>query len=86
LLQEVKDTMKEMDCPTKKIWITELSYGLLGDPISSPDKQAQLVTDTYKYAGGRFLFWYAFARPDLNAGFVIDHNTSAWESIKRNGK
>ena len=85
LLQEVRDTMKEMGCPTKKVWITETMYGLLsGDPIPS-EKSADLVKKTYEYAGGRFIHWYAFSRPDLNAGFVMDHGTAAWEAIKKHG-
>jgi len=84
LLQEVRDTMKEMDCPTKKVWITETMYGLLGDPI--PDEKCeQLVRDTYEYAGGRFVFWYAFARPDLNKGFLMDNGSPTWEAIKKHG-
>ena len=82
MLQDVRDEMDDMNCPTKKIWITETTYGLLADPIQSADKCQQLVKDTYTYAGGKFVYWYAFARPDLNAGFVIDHGTPTWEAIK----
>ena len=85
MLEDVQDTMKEMKCPTKKVWITETTYGLLGDPVASDEKCVQLVEDTYKYAGGKFVFWYAWDRPDLNAGFVINHGTATWEAIKENG-
>ena len=84
LLQEVKDTMAEMDCPTKKIWITEMSYGLLGDPIPM-EKGADLVAKTYEYAGGRFIHWYAYNRSDLNAGFLIKKGTPVWDAIKEHG-
>ena len=43
MLGEVQDTLKEMGSPTKKIWITETLYGLLGDPIATDEKAAQLV-------------------------------------------
>ena len=82
-LEDTEAALKEMKAPTKKLWVTEVLYGLLGDPI--PDEKAvQLVKDTYEYAGGKFLIWYAFARPDLNAGFLIDHGTATWEAIKEN--
>ena len=82
MLEDVTDTMKSMDCPTKKVWITETLYGLLGDPIATDEKAAQLVKDTYEYAGGKFCFWYSWNRPDLNAGFLIDHGTATWNAIK----
>ena len=74
-----------MNCPTKKVWITETMYGLLGDPI--PDEKCeQLVRDTYEYAGiDKFVFWYAFNRPDLNKGFLMYHDSTTWEAIKRYG-
>ena len=85
MLGEVQDTLKEMGSPTKKIWITETLYGLLGDPIATDEKAVQLVNDTYEYAGGKFCFWYAWNRPDLNAGFLIDHGTATWNAIKEHG-
>jgi len=85
LFWEVRDTMAEMGCPTKKVWVTETLYGLLCDPVASDEKCRQLVKDTYEYAGGKFVFWYAFNRPDLNAGMVINHGTATWEAIKEHG-
>lgn len=84
MLDDVTATMKDMDCPTKKVWITETTYGLLGDPIPD-EKSIQLVTDTYTYAGGKFVFWYAWNRPDLNKGFIMNHGTPAWETIRDHG-
>jgi len=85
MLEDVQDTMKDMKCPTKKIWVTETLYGLLGDPIATGEKAEQLVKDTYEYAGGKFVFFYAWNRPDLNAGFLIDHGTATWNAIKEHG-
>ena len=82
---DVRDTMAEMGCPTKKVWVTETLYGLLGDPIATGEKAEQLVKDTYEYAGGKFVFWYAWNRPDLNSGFLIDHGAATWNAIKEHG-
>ena len=83
LLKSVLRTLKRLNSPVKKLWITETAYGLLGDPI--PDAKAeQLVRDTYKYAGGRFVFWYAWNREDLG-GFILNHGTAGWEAVKKHG-
>lgn len=82
---DVRDTMAEMNCPTKKVWVTETLYGLLGDPIATDEKAEQLVRDTYEYAGGKFVFWYAWNRSDLNSGFYLNHDTATWRAIKEYG-
>ena len=83
MLDDVVDTLKGMGAPTKKVWITETSFGLLGDPI--PDEKCrQLTKDMYEFAGGKFIFHYAWNRPDLNAGWLINHGTATWEAIKEN--
>lgn len=83
LLSQVKRTLRSMNSPVKKIWITETAYGLLDGPI--PDAKAdQLVRDTYTYAGGRFVFWYAWNRRDLG-GFTFDHDSAGWKAVKKYG-
>ena len=86
MLGEVQDTLKEMGSPTKKIWITETLYGLLGDPIATDEKAAQLVKDTYEYSPWKFVIHgMPGAGCDLNAGFLIDHGTATWNAIKEHG-
>jgi hypothetical protein len=81
MLQDVVSTLKSMSAPTKKLWITETTYGLLGYTI--PDEKCeQLVQDTYAGDGNRFIFWYAWQRPDLG-GMQIGPNTAAWSAIKQ---
>jgi hypothetical protein len=84
MLRKVQGYLVAMNAPTRKLWITETAYGLLSpDPI--PDaKASQLVRDTYKYANGKFVFWYAWNRPDLK-GFLISHDTAGWKAVKRYG-
>ena len=67
------------------MWVTETLYGLLGDPIATDEKAEQLVRDTYEYAGGKFVFWYAWNRSDLNSGFYLNHDTATWRAIKEYG-
>jgi hypothetical protein len=83
MLDDTVATIDAYQSPTRKLWITETNYGLLGHTI--PDSKAdQLVTDTYAGAGGRFVYWYAWRRPDLG-GMQIGPDTAAWTAIKREG-
>lgn len=81
MLQDVSSTMDVMGAPNR-LWITETAYGLLG-PIIPDDKAKQLVEDTYE-ATNRFIFWYAWNRPDLG-GMQVGSNTAAWDQIKVEG-
>ena len=83
MLDDVVEGLRSLDPPTKKLWITETAYGLLGYDI--PDAKArQLVRDTYDWDGGRFTFWYAWDRPDLG-GMRVGPGTAAWAAIKEFG-
>ena len=84
LLNRTQKYLDTMNPPTKKLWITETAYGLLSpDPI--PDSKAEeLVRQTYAQARGRFVFWYAWNRPDLK-GFLISHDTAGWKAVKQYG-
>jgi hypothetical protein len=82
--QEVKKTMKDMGCPTTKIWVTETALGLLSDGI--PKEKVDKYTKTIKdYVKGGFVFWYAWQRPDLK-GAWIGKGTYQWDAIKANWK
>lgn len=83
MLNDVTDYLKGMDSPVRKVWITETAYGLLADPIPAA-KSRQLVEDTYKYAGGKFVFWYAWDRHDLG-GMYVGPGSDAWSAIKEFG-
>ena len=83
LLQEVKDTMADMKCPTKNMDHRGVLRAL-GRPYPM-EKGADLVKKTYEYAGGRFIHWYAYNRSDLNAGFVMKKGNAIWDSIREHG-
>jgi hypothetical protein len=79
MLQDVVSTLGTLDPPTRKLWITETAYGLLGYDI--PDAKAdQLVHDTYAGDGGRFVYWYSWDRPDLG-GMYVGPGSAAWSAI-----
>jgi hypothetical protein len=86
-LADVKDALAAMNAPNKsKIWVTETTYGLLGDPIPE-DKAAAVVDQTYQHAaalGVQQVYWYAWNRPDLG-GLQIKDGSTAWSAIRRNG-
>jgi len=81
--KDVKQTMKDMGCPTTKIWVTETALGLLDDagiPKDKVDKYTKTIKD---YIKGGFVFWYAWERPDLK-GAWIGNGTYQWDAIKEN--
>ena len=81
--KDVKQTMKDMECPTTKIWVTETALGLLDDagiPKDKVDKYTKTIKD---YIKGGFVFWYAWERPDLK-GAWIGNGTYQWDAIKEN--
>jgi hypothetical protein len=80
MLQDVISTLKSMACPTKKLWITETAFDLLGDVV--PDDEARVkINGMYSREGGRFIFWYAWDRPDLG-GVQVGPGTAAWDEMK----
>jgi hypothetical protein len=82
MLQDVVSTLKSMGCPTSKLWVTETGYGLLG-PDTTDQQDATAVKGTYDRDGGRFVFWYAWNRPDLG-GMFIGPGSASWTAIKAN--
>ena len=82
--QDVKNTMKEMGCPTTKLWVTETALGLLSDgiPQDKVEKYMQTIKD---YVKGGFVMWYAWERPDLKGAWIGD-GTYAWTAIKKRWK
>jgi hypothetical protein len=80
MLDNVVSTLEMMDPPTEKLWITETAYGLLGHDIPD-DKARELVEDTYGGDGGRFTYWYAWAREDLG-GMLVGPGSAGWDAIK----
>ena len=83
MLGEARQALRDIGSPIRKMWITETAYALLGPSV--PDAKArQLVEDTYRYADGRFVFWYAWDRPDLK-GMYVGPDSAAWKAIKEFG-
>ena len=81
--KDVKQTMKDMDCPTTKIWVTETALGLLDDAGIAQDKVDKYTKTIKDYIKGGFVFWYAWERPDLK-GAWIGNGTYQWDAIKEN--
>jgi hypothetical protein len=80
MLQDVVSTLKSMGAPTSKLWITETTFDLLGPVLNDTDARTK-VNGLYTREGGRFVFWYAWNRPDLG-GLQIGTGTAAWDEIK----
>ena len=81
MLQDVTSTLKSMGCPTSKLAITETALGLLGPPITDAAAIDTFVKAVYEAAGGRWVYWYGWDRPDLG-GAIINGGSPMWESIK----
>ena len=81
--KDVKQTMKDMDCPTTKIWVTETALGLLDDAGIAQDKVDKYTKTIKDYIKGGFVMWYAWERPDLK-GAWIGNGTYQWDAIKEN--
>ena len=81
MLQDVVSTLKSMGTPTSRLWITETSLGLLGPTLTDDTAVDNAVKGIYEGDGGRFVFWYAWNRPDLGGTF-INTGSNTWTSIK----
>jgi polysaccharide biosynthesis protein PslG len=81
MLQDVVSTLKSMGTPTSKLWITETLYGLLGPELTDAAALDTAVKALYEGDGGRFVFWYAWDRPDLG-GSMIANGKPTWDAIK----
>ncbi len=81
--KDVKNTMKDMGCPTTKIWVTETALGLLDDAGIAKDKVDKYTKTIKDYIKGGFVIWYAWERPDLK-GAWIGNGTYQWDAIKEN--
>lgn len=81
MLNDVVATITAMNPPTTKLWITETLFGLLGPELTDLTALDTAVSGLYTNDGGRFVFWYAWDRPDLG-GSYLGPNSPTWESIK----
>jgi hypothetical protein len=63
------------------LWITETAFDLLGPVVNDADSRVK-VNGLYTRDGGRFVFWYAWNRPDLK-GVQVGPGTAAWDEIKQ---
>jgi hypothetical protein len=81
MLQDVVSTLKSMNAPTSKLWVTETAFDLLGPVVNDADSRVK-VNGLYTRDGGRFVFWYAWNRPDLK-GVQVGPGTAAWDEIKQ---
>ena len=81
MLADVVSTLRTMGTPTSKLWITETLIGLLGPELTDDTAIDTAIEGIYEAANGRFVFLYAWDRPDLG-GMRIASGTQAWTSIK----
>lgn len=81
MLSDVVSTLKTMGTPTSKLWITETLYGLLGTEITDAAALDSAVQSLYEGDGNRFVFWYAWNRPDLG-GSLMNTGKPTWDAIK----
>lgn len=81
MLQDVVSTLKTMGTPTSKLWITETTFDLLGPVLSDADARTK-VNGLYSRDSNKFVFWYAWNRPDLG-GLQVGPGTAAWDEIKQ---
>jgi len=83
MLSDVINTINSYSPPTRKVWVTETLYNLLG-PVIPEDQAYALVNSTYNYAssqGVQQIYWYAWNRPDLG-GLQINGGSQAWAAIR----
>jgi hypothetical protein len=80
MLQDVVSTLKSMGGPTSKLWITETAFGLLG-PDTNDSQDDTAIKGMYEKDGGRFVFYYAWNRPDLG-GTQVGPGTAGWNAMK----
>jgi len=81
LLNNVRKSVEDMKGP-KNIWVTETNYNLLG-PVIPENIAGGLIRNTYQQAGNSKIFWYGWDSTSWLGGLNINHNTSAWNEIKR---
>lgn len=81
MLTDVSSTLKTMGAPTSRLWITETLFGLLGPEATDAAALDAAVQGLYENDGGRFVFWYAWDRPDLG-GSVIADGKPTWDAIR----
>ena len=80
MLSDTASTLQSMGAPTSKLWITETLLGLLGPALTDAAAIDTAVKAIYEGDGGRFVFWYAWNRPDLG-GTLINDASPTWTSI-----
>jgi hypothetical protein len=82
-LKAAQSAVLAMKPPTKKVWVTETTYNLLGDII--PEAQAvNYVNATYNYAkalGVEQLFWYGWDQTNLG-GLQLNAESQAWKWVR----
>jgi GH35 family endo-1,4-beta-xylanase len=82
MLDVTVSTLKMMEPPTTKLWITETAFGLLGPQLTDAAAIDKAVKAVYDAANDRFLYWYAWARPDLG-GMLVADGTPGWSAIRK---
>lgn len=83
MLTDVTSTLKALGAPgPDKVWITETTLGLLGDPLTDPVAIDRAVRGIYDAADTRYVYWYSWDRPDLG-GLQIADGSPAWNAITR---
>lgn len=88
MLDNVTSTLRLMDPPTSKLWITETLLGLLGPELTDAAALDKAVKTIYEGDGNRFIYWYALDRPDLGGSYLNARPVSpTWSAIlAHNGK
>jgi hypothetical protein len=82
MVQDVASTLRSMGAPTSKLWITETSFNLLGPADTDTAHIREVISGLYSSDGGRFVFHYAWNRPDLG-GILLADGSAGWDAIKQ---
>lgn len=82
MVQDVASTLKTMGVPTSRLWITETAFNLLGPVDDDPAHIDEVISGMYSSDGGRFVFWYAWDRPDLG-GILVNGSSHGWAAIQQ---
>lgn len=85
MLDDVDATIRAYRPPTTRLWVTETTFGLLGPELTDEDAVGKAVAKAFDAAGGKFIHWYAWDRPDLG-GMRIDAYSAGWAAIVRGGR
>ena len=82
---DVRDTMTDMGCPTKKVWVTETLYGLLGTLSRRREMRAVSPRHVQVRAAICSCSGTRGTDPTRTKDSLIYHDSATWNEIKRRG-